>query len=225
MSELNIERARFNMIEQQVRPWEVLDQRVLDVMSSVPREQFVPPDQRAFAFADVELPLDSVGGPGEVMLSPKLVGRLLQALDPQPRDSVLEIGTGSGYVTACLARLAAQVHSVERIAELRSYAQQRLSDLAIENCTLRTGDALELGGFDGQRFDVIAVTGALYEIPPLLREALNPDGRLFVVTGEPPVMEARLLTRVSAAGWSDESLFETSLPYLHNGAKPVRFLF
>jgi len=220
MAELNLEQARFNMIEQQVRTWEVLDQRVLDTMSAVPRERFVPEQVRNLAFADLQLPI----GHGQVMMEPKLEGRLLQALDLRPTDSVLEVGTGTGYVTACLAKLAGRVVTVERHPGLSQAAQERVRSLGIGNVTFRIGDAAEGWDQDG-RFDAIAITGSLPEVPLAYKRQLNVGGRLFVVVGGPPVMEAMLVIRVGEAEWSHESLFDTDLPLLEGAVRPQPFVF
>lgn len=220
MAELNLEQARFNMIEQQVRTWEVLDQRVLDVMAAVPRERFVPERVRNLAFADIQLPI----GHGQVMMEPKLEGRLLQALDIQPTDTVLEVGTGTGYLTACLARLAARVVTVEKYADLSAAAQERVRSLGIDNVTFRVGDGAEGWDQDG-RFDAIALTGSLPAVPEGHKRQLNLGGRLFVVVGDPPVMEAMLITRVGESEWSRESLFDTDLTPLEGAARPQPFVF
>ena len=220
MSELNVEQARYNMIEQQVRTWEVLDQRVLDVMSAVPREQFVPEQYRALAFADVQLPI----GEGQVMMEPKLEGRLLQALGLQPTDQVLEIGTGSGYLTACLAKLSAQVVTVERSEALSSAAQARLEALGIRNVLFRVGDAADSWTGYGP-FDAIALTGACPQVPEAYKHLLNVGGRLFVVVGADPIMEALLITRLGEQEWSSESLFDTKLPLLEGVQPEQHFVF
>jgi protein-L-isoaspartate(D-aspartate) O-methyltransferase len=207
------------MIEQQVRPWDVLDQRVLDVMTTLPREAFVPVQYRALAFADISIPL----GQDQVMMSPKLEGRLLQALDIKPDDTVLEIGTGSGYLTACLASLGQHVTSWEIFPELSAAAKARLAEQDIGNVTLEVGDATrEIA--DEARYDVIAVTGSVPMLQQQFHANLKPGGRLFVITGKPPIMEALLITRLDADNWARESLFETSLPPLVNATEPLRFV-
>lgn len=219
MTELNLEQARFNMIEQQIRPWEVLDQRVLDLLAQVPREDFVPSQYRNLAFTDMRIPL----GHGQVMMSPKVEARMLQALDPQAGDSVLEIGTGSGYVTALLASLAQQVHSVEIIPELSAEAGRKLTDHGFDNVALAVGDALQ-GPNQHAPFDIIAVTGSLPVLPVHLEQALKPGGRLFAIVGDAPVMRAELVTRVGDNDWAREYLFETNLPALANAPQPERFV-
>lgn len=212
---MNLEQARFNMVEQQVRPWEVLDQRVLDRLAAVPREDFVPPAFRNLAYADIQIPI----GQGQVMLPPKIEGRLLQALELKEQDSVLEIGTGTGYLTAVMAGLAGHVTSVDIFPEL-----QRLAEWQLKNVSLQVGDASR-GWSQGGPFDAIAVTGSLPSEPHAFLEALKLGGRLFVVLGQAPVMEAVLITRVGEKEWSREGLFETVIPpLLHSEPKP-KFIF
>ncbi|GAB6042359.1 protein-L-isoaspartate O-methyltransferase family protein [Endothiovibrio diazotrophicus] len=206
MSQLNFDQARHNMIEQQIRPWEVLDPRVLEVMALVPREAFVDPAYATLALADVELPI----GHGERMMPPRLEGRLLQALDLRPGDRVLEIGTGSGFLTACLAALGGRVTSVEQHADLSEAAAARLAALEIPNVELAVGDAAA-GWEAGAPFDAIAVTGSLPLIPDTLRRQLKEGGRLFAVVGSGPVMEGTLVTRTGAGSWSTVSLLDTWL--------------
>jgi len=219
MTQIDIEQARFNMIEQQVRPWDVLDQRVLDVMSATPREDFVPERYRSLAFADINIPL----GHDQVMMAPKTEGRLLQVLDVQAGDSVLEIGTGSGYLTACLSRLGNHVTSVEIFPEFREAAAAKLAAHGFHNITLKDADAAN--GIDSDtRYDVIAVTGSLPLLHRQFHDNLSVGGRLFVIAGMPPVMEALLITRIDERNWSRESLFETSLPPLLHAAQPQQFI-
>ena len=219
MSQMDIEQARFNMIEQQVRPWDVLDQRVLDVMGSTPREDFVPEKYRSLAFADINIPL----GHDQVMMAPKVEGRLLQALAIRPEDSVLEVGTGSGYLTACLARLGKHVTSIELFPEFSAAAGTALAEQGIHNVTLQQVDAAN--GIDpGTRYDVIAVTASVPVNREQFHASLAIGGRLFLILGRPPVMEAVLVTRVDEAGWTRESLFETALPPLVNAEEPQRFV-
>lgn len=213
------ERARHNMIENQVRPWEVLDPRVLEVLSAVHREHFVPERHRDFAFADVSLPL----GHGEVMMKPGVEGRTLQALDLDPSARVLEIGTGSGFLSACLARLAREVVSVEIRADFAEAARARIATSGAANVRVETADAVR--DFDtGERFDAVVVTGAVYSLPDRFRAWVAPRGRLFAIVGESPAMQAMLYTRGDDAHWSEESLFDTDLPYLTNAAPPRHFV-
>jgi len=219
MNEVDFEQARFNMIEQQIRPCEVLDPRVLDVLARTPREDFVPPRYRKLAFSEVAIPL----GHGQVMLEPTVEGRLLQALALQPSDSVLEIGTGSGYLCACLARLGGRVLSVDIFPDFIEQARARLKAQRITNVALRAGDAAQ--GWGKGRFDAIALTGSLPVLPEHWREQLTLGGRLFAVVGKPPIMEAVLLTRVGEQEWSRKSLFDTELPPLLNAAPVDGFEF
>lgn len=215
---MDFEQARANMVEQQVRTWDVLDQRVLDAMSRVPREAFVPARYRMLAFADTSIPL----GHGESMMAPRLEGRLLQALEPRAGDHALEIGTGSGYLTALLASLCRQVHSVDIYADFVADAGERLRARGCANVSLSVGDARE-GWAAAGPCDLIAVTGSLPRLPDSLREQLRPGGRLFVVVGEGPAMEARLVTRVAERQWSTQTLFETRLAPLVGAVERPRF--
>ena len=214
--------ARFNMIEQQVRPWQVLDSRVLAVMSEIHRELFVPDAYQGLAYADIEIPI----GKSSSMLSPKMIGRMLQALNIREQDKVLEIGTGTGYVTACLARLGGRVVSIEIEPELASTAQERLAAMQLRRVEVMTGDALA-GPVDGGPFDVIAVTGSVpnEELLPMLRQQLSAGGRLFAIIGEPPLMQAVLETRLAGGDIRREGLFETCIPALQNVPEPQRFVF
>lgn len=215
--------ARFNMIEQQVRPWNVLNERVLKVLGELPREAFVPDAYQALAYADIDIPI----GSDTCMLAPKVVGRMLQALAVRDGDKVLEIGPGTGYATACLARLGGRVIGVEIDPALAAGARERIEAMQLRRVEVRTGDAMA-GPVDGGPFDVIAVTGSVptEEPVPMLAQQLAPGGRLFVIVGEDPVMEARLETRIGAVGdLRREALFETSVPALRNVPQPERFVF
>jgi len=209
----NFEQARHNMIDNQVRPWDVLDPRVLDTLGRVCREDFVPAAYRSMAFADMVLPL----GHGEVMMKPVVEGRLLQALSLEGHESVLEIGTGSGYLTACLAQLAAHVTSVDLHADFTRNARDALTRAAIDNVTLLTDEAVHAYQPDGV-FDVVVVTGAVPSIPERFLAWLKPDGRAFLVEGRSPVMRAVLLHHEGSGKYREESLFETDLPYLVHAA-------
>lgn len=215
-----LEKARFNMVEQQIRPWDVMDHRILKRLGELPRERFVDPAYQALAYADIEIPLPH----GQRTLAPKMVGRMAQTLDIGPEDRVLEIGTGSGYLTALLARLARQVVSYDIHQDLSDQAALRLQELGIRNVDLRTGNALEHPA-DGAPFDVIAVTGSLPEMQADLKHQLSDNGRLFVVVGEPPIMDARLYIRVGDQQWRQESVFETSLPPLEGLQTEEAFVF
>lgn len=214
------ETARFNMIEQQIRTWEVLDPVVLDLLKKVPREAFVPAQYAGLAFADLEIPI----GHGQSMLSPKMEGRILQALEISKNDTVLEIGTGSGYLTALLATLAKRVVSVGDIAELSKTAQQRILQQGITNVVLEIGDAAN--GWDKLApYDVIVFTGSLPMAPDGVQQSLTIGGRMFVVIGEAPVMQATMIRRISATSFKRDVLFETCLPALDNAPQPQRFEF
>jgi protein-L-isoaspartate(D-aspartate) O-methyltransferase len=215
---MNFDQARFAMIEQQVRPWDVLDPRVLEVMSSVKREDFVPAAHRQLAFADLPLPLAH----GESMLKPVVEGRLLQSLALDASEEVLEIGTGSGFVTACLAQLARAVTSIDIHADFIEAARARLDAAGIGNVRLETGDALSWQ--PGRQFDALAVTGAVASIPESFISWLRPGGRMFVVRGNSPVQEAVRATRRGDA-LHIESLFETDIPYLRGAAPAPAFTF
>jgi protein-L-isoaspartate(D-aspartate) O-methyltransferase len=219
---MNYEQARFNMVEQQIRTWEVLDQQVLQVMLHTPREDFVPAAYRALAFADTNIPL----GQGQVMMIPSVEGRLLQSLALRKTDKVLEIGTGSGYVTACLAKLARQVESVDIMPGFVDGAARKLAAQGIGNVMLGSGDASE-GWRNGTQYDAIAVTASVPVIPESYKKALAINGRLFVIVGDAsmPIMSAYLVTRVTENQWIQESLFETSIPPLVNAKKPRTFVF
>lgn len=220
MADMNIEKARHNMIEQQIRPWDVLDPRILNLLQRIPREDFVLPEHRSLAFTDMELPI----GNDQVMMEPKLEARMLQALAILPTDKVLEVGTGSGYVTAMLANLAAQVVSVEIEPELQQHAARRLATLGIGNVTLEQGNAAS-GWSNGQPYNAIAVTGSLPVLPKGLKENLQVGGRLFAVVGEAPAMQAVLVTRINSNEWREETLFETVVPPLQNVHQADAFVF
>lgn len=216
----NIESARHQMVTQQVRAWSVLDPAILTVMAQVPREHFVPPRYRSLAFADTAIPLDH----GQRMLTPQVTGRLLQALEVTPSDSVLEVGTGSGFITACLGRLAARVVSLELRPQLAEAARERLDSIGVRNCDVLTQDAFQWR--PTEQFNAVAVTGSLPVFDPRFQEWLAPGGRLFLVVGEAPAMEALLIRRdLSGTGFLRESLFETVVPPLDNAPRPEPFVF
>jgi protein-L-isoaspartate(D-aspartate) O-methyltransferase len=216
---INIEVARTQMVNQQVRAWDVFDPSVLAVLSAVPREQFVPPHYRNLAFADMAIPLRG----NQVMLTPQVEGRLLQALAIRGTDRVLEIGAGCGFLTACLARLCAKVTSLEILPELADDARRNLRAISTWNAEVHTADAFSYR--PDEPWDVIAVTGSLPVPDQRFQHWLADGGRLFVVTGEDPLMQARLITRQGADSWHTTTLFETSLPALLNAPVPVRFRF
>lgn len=217
---LNFERARHNMVEQQVRPWEVLDARVLGLFESIHREDFVPVRHRKLAFADLAIPLDH----GQCMMRPVVEGRMLQALELAPDETVLEIGTGSGFISACLSRLAKAVVSVEIFEDLAESAGRRLEEHGFGNVEVYCADALS-GWQPEQAHDVVVVTGSVPEVPEIFRGWVNPGGRMFVVTGQSPAMQAKLLKRLTVTEWREERLFETDLPALVNAAEPPQFEF
>jgi protein-L-isoaspartate(D-aspartate) O-methyltransferase len=217
---MNFERARFNMVEQQVKPWEVIDERILAQFEAIQREDFVPVRYRKLAFADLSIPLPH----GEVMMRPKVEGRMLQALALGEDDTALEIGTGSGYITACLAALCKHVISVEYHEDLHDDAVARLAEKEIRNVELFEGDVMS-GWQPEQAHDVVVVTGSVPDIPEAFKGWVNPGGRLFVITGDAPAMEARILTRLGVSDWAEESLFETVLPRLIKSEPPPAFEF
>ncbi len=217
---MDLEQARFNMVEQQIRPWDVLDQTVLDLLFKLRREEFVPAPYRSLAFVDMEIPL----GHGESMWSPKLEARCVQSLQLGKTDKVLEVGTGSGYLTALLASLAGHVHSVEIHADFLKEAEARLKAHGFGNVSLEAGDASR-GWANHAPYDVIVVTGSLPVMPDSLPAQLAPGGRLFAVVGDDPVMQAQLVTCASRGVYRSENLFETSLKPLVNAPQPERFVF
>lgn len=220
MKDSDLVLARHNMIEQQIRPWDVLDDRVLQLLDEMPRDEFVPDAYRRLAYADVGIPLDH----GQSMMQPKVEGRLLQALDITAADDVLEVGTGSGWLTALLARLARHVISIEYFADLLERADRKLRARGLQNVTLEQGDAVR--GWDRHGpYDAIAVTGSMPVLPEAFKQSLRPGGRLFVVVGDAPAMEAQLITRIGPEEWVTESLFETELTPLINAPQPPRFVF
>jgi protein-L-isoaspartate(D-aspartate) O-methyltransferase len=217
---MNFDQARLNMVENQVRPWEVLDGRVLDVIGKIHREDFVAAAHRQLAFADLCLPL----GHGEVMMKPVVEGRVLQALDLKTTDRVLEIGTGSGFLTACLASLSAHVTSVDIHADFTIAASKNLQNAGIHNVSLVTGEAVEVWQ-PGELFDALVVTGAVSTIPARWLSWLKTDARALVVRGQSPVQHATLLTHEGAGRYREETLFETDLPYLTHAEPLKRFVF
>ncbi len=216
---MNLEQARINMVEQQVRPWDVLDQAVLDLMVTLPRDAFVPRAYRDLAYADINVPLDD----GQVMMAPKVEGRMVQGLQVRAHDAVLEVGTGSGFVTAMLAHLARHVTSVEISGTLHEQARERLAAQGLENLRLVHGDGIA-GDELGAPYDVIALTGSVATLDECFARQLRVGGRLFAVVGEAPAMEARLITRTGRDQWSTESLFETVLPPLVGAEARPRFV-
>lgn len=219
MEAIDFELARRRMLERQIRPWDVSDERLLAAMAGTPREEYVPATHRNVAYADMNIPL----GHGQVMLAPKLEARLVQALALRPTDKVLEIGTGGGYVTALLAALARQVYSVEIVPELAQDARTKLAAHGVQNVSIEAGDAAR-GWPAHAPYDAVLVSGSMPLLPDSLRESLAPGGRLVVVVGRAPAMEALRLERLEY-GWHEESLFETVVPPLANAPEPPRFQF
>ncbi|HTP45890.1 MAG TPA: protein-L-isoaspartate O-methyltransferase [Casimicrobiaceae bacterium] len=216
---MNFEQARFNMIEQQIRTWDVLDQKVLDLLFQVRRENFVPATYRALAFADLEIPL----GDDECMWTPKMEARVLQELELEANDAALEIGTGSGYLTALLARSCAEVVSVEINARLSGEAKKNLAEAGIHNVRLEQGDGAR--GWRQELYDAIVLTGSTPVLPDSWLAQLRPGGRLFAVVGDAPVMSARLLRWTAPGAVAAEDLFETVITPLRNAPQPQRFVF
>ena len=220
MSMTSIEQARFNMVEQQIRPWDVLDMRVLELLSKVKREQFVPPAQTNLAFMDLFWHSQSNGI--LFMWQPKLEARVLQSLKLSRHDTVLEVGSGSGYLAALLSRLAGQVVSVEIVPELHAFSEKNLSAHSIDNVTLQLGDAAQ--AWSGN-YDAIVLTGSVPVLPEAFLQSLNMGGRLFAIVGDAPVMKARLVTRIAADQFEYVTLFETVVAPLQNALQPNRFTF
>lgn len=223
---LSLDRARFNMIEQQVRPWEVLDPAVLELLDRVKRDQFVSPAQKALAYVDMELPLGQ--GADQVMLAPRVQARMVQDLAIQPTDKVLEIGTGSGYTTALLASLAQRVVSLEIDDAIAIAARKNLQQAGITNAEVRVADAAANGfaacAAEGP-WDAILVAGSVAEVPAGLLALLAKGGRLITIVGHEPVMRATVVTRVGDAGFSTQQPWDTIAPRLRNFAEPSRFSF
>jgi protein-L-isoaspartate(D-aspartate) O-methyltransferase len=217
---MNLEQARTNMVEQQIRPWDVLDQDVLDLLYLVPREHFVPPQYRDLAFSDLEIPI----GEGEKMWQPKMEARVVQELAVKRTDRVLEVGTGSGYLTALLAHRAARVHSIEIKPALGELGRRNLERHGVDNVRLEIGDAAH--GWTGHApYDVIVLTGSTAVLPRTLLEQLAPGGRAFAVVGEAPAMNARVVTCSAPGAWRSVDLFETVIASLANAEHPPRFRF
>jgi len=219
----DIERARFNMVEQQIRTWEVLDPDVLELLFTVKREAFVPPQYRALAFADLELPLTDDGAPGQSMWPPKLEARVLQSLVIRPGERVLEIGTGSGYFSALLAARGAEVLSVEIDPLRAAHARAKLLRNGFGRVVVEVGDGAR--GYGRETFDAIVLTGSTPLLPDAFAKQLTPGGRLFAIVGEAPVMEARLVRWTAPGAPVATNLFETVVPPLVNALQPARFTF
>ena len=221
---MNLEQARTNMVEQQIRTWEVLDQDVLDLLYTVPREEFVPPSYRNLAFTDMEIPLRKDAGEGQKMWAPKIEARVLQELAVKRSDRVLEVGTGSGYLTALFAHRAAQVYSVELDPALAAFGRANIERHGVENVTLETGDGAR-GYAKWGPYDVVVLTGSVPVVPRAVLESLAPGGRAFAVVGEAPVMTAKIFSRSAPGDYRAADLFETLLAPLANCERPSRFKF
>ena len=217
---MNLEETRSIMVVQQIRPWYVLDDSVLDMLYKIKREDFVPSENRSLAFVDMEIPL----GYGQIMLAPKVEARILQELKITKSDKILEVGSGSGYMTALLAEKGNHVYSVEILPELKSLAEKNLKGYNIQNVTLEQGDAAQ-GWTKHAPYDVIALTGSSPVLPEVFKQSLNIGGRLFAIVGEDPVMEALLITRTGLTEFTTRNLFETSITPLMNAQQPEKFLF
>jgi protein-L-isoaspartate(D-aspartate) O-methyltransferase len=217
---MNIEQARFNMIEQQIRPWDVLDAEVLELLHVVKRENFVPAAHKALAFADIEIPLPG----GESMLAPKIEARLLQDLGLKKHETVLLIGTGSGYLAALLGHKAQKVTAVELSPELKALAEKNLAANGVTNVTVEQGNGAQ-GWTNGAPFDVIVVSGSLPVLPEALLQQLKVGGRLAVIIGQAPAMKAQLITRTGEAGYDTRTLFETNVKALASAVAPSQFKF
>jgi len=216
---MNIEQARFNMIEQQIRPWDVLDADVLELLLLVKRENYVPAAHKSLAFVDAEIPL----GHGTAMLMPKIEARLLQDVNLKKHESVLEIGTGSGYMAALLAHKGRHVTSVEIDPELKQQAERNFAANAVGNVTVELGNGAQ--GWGSEQFDVIVVSGALPVLPEAFLKQLKVGGRLAAIIGQAPAMKAQLITRTGEAGYDTRTLFETDVAYLQHATTPSSFTF
>jgi protein-L-isoaspartate(D-aspartate) O-methyltransferase len=221
---MNVELARFNMIEQQIRPWEVLDPAVLSLLASMQREDFMPPAHRALAFVDTQVPLIDGEPAGPCMLEPKVEARLLQELRVRHHERVLEVGTGSGFMAALLAHRAAEVTTLEIRPELVPIAQRNLKHAGLSRVQVRHADGSR-GWTGGAPFDVILLSGSVAAVPKALLQQLRVGGRLAAIVGELPVMRARLFTRAGETSWSDVDLFDTVAPRLSGFGEPSRFTF
>ncbi|MEC5215749.1 protein-L-isoaspartate(D-aspartate) O-methyltransferase [Actimicrobium sp. GrIS 1.19] len=217
---MNLEQARFNMIEQQIRTWDVLDQEVLDLLKIVKREAFVPAAFSALAFVDTEIPLPC----GQCMLMPKFEARMLQEAAVKKHENVLEIGAGSGYMAALLARRSRHVTTIEIEPELQALAQTNLRNYGIDNVDVMLGDGAH-GWVGAAPYDVIVISGSMPLLPPEFLEQIKVGGRIVCVLGEAPVMTAQVITRVSELGYNTVNLFETAIMPLRNASTPSRFRF
>lgn len=220
MANIDFKQARFNMIEQQIRPWNVLDMRILEILDTVPREDFVPEAYRNLAYSDMGIPI----GHDEEMLHPKYQAHALQAMALKPGDIALEIGTGTGYLAALMAKTAEQVYSIDIEPDFLKIAAANLSKQNITNVTLEEGDGIN-GWNDHGPYDAIAVTGSVSKLSEGLKQSLKVGGRMFVVIGEAPTMQAKLIVRTGDNSWDEQVLFETDIKALHGAAKAPEFEF
>lgn len=220
MNMADIQKARFNMVEQQVRPWNVSDEAILALLLSVPRDAFVPAGQESLAFADIEIPTAG----GQVMLAPKVAAKLVQELRLQKADRVLEIGTGTGYMTALIANLAERVVSLELNPELVTTAQHNLTKVGIRNVTVRQDDGAKGAPVEGP-FDAIVLAGSVAEVPAVLMDQLKPGGRLVAIVGDEPVMRCQIITRTGANSFTKATPWDCNAPRLENFPTPSRFTF
>lgn len=223
---MNIEQARFNMIEQQIRPWDVLDQDVLALLTVVKREAFVPQAYRALAFADSEIPLPDSGNNGETMLTPRVEARIMQELTIQKHENVLEIGAGSGYMAALLAYQARHVTTIEIDPALAKLAQKNLNDYGVTNVDVVLGDGIQPATSDkAGNYDVIVASGSVPVVPDSLLAQIKVGGRMFIIVGAQPAMTAQIITRTSEVEYSTVGLFETVAKPLRNVPAPSKFKF
>jgi protein-L-isoaspartate(D-aspartate) O-methyltransferase len=220
MGEINFSIARHNMVEQQIRPWDVLDQRVLNLIDHAPREDYVPQRFHSLAYVDMNIPI----GHGQVMMAPRLEARLLQELAIRASDNILEIGTGSGYMSSLLAALGRHVYSVEILADFEISARNKLAAHEVANVTVEGGDGAR-GWEHHAPYDVILITGSLPLLPDSFKRSLAVGGRLIAIVGRSPIMEVKLIQRLDDDSWTEASLFETDLPPLINALQPDRFVF
>lgn len=220
MLEMNFEIARFNMLEQQIRPWEVLDQNSLQIMQQIPREEFVPEAYKKIAFSDTQLPLRHM----QFMLEPKMEAKILQSVQVKKTDDILEIGTGSGFLTALLASASKSVHSIDIFQDFIDLSKEKIDSLGFQNVSFENADIYTYD-FKDKEFDIIVVGGSVSSVPESLKQALTNNGRLFVVSGSSPLMLAKLYTRIAKNQWMEEVLFETEIPALENNQEREAFVF
>jgi len=217
---MDFEQARSNMIDKQIRPWDVWDLNTLDLLAEIHREDFVPEAYKNLALSDTNIPLLH----GQLTMTPKLEARLLQSVMVKRNESVLEIGTGCGYLTALLAKIAGNIHSIDIFPEFAELLKPKLKNLGVTNVKLHSGDGIR-GWQQESPYDVIIVTGSVPQMDENFHQQLKKNGRLFIITGETPVMEAKLITKINDQDWTEETLFETDLPALIGATKENNFNF